>query len=129
MQQEEGRGFPGAPGSPGAQGVSADATVLGAVTLAGGFTERAYRRRALVVRGSLENPQRFVVDTEAILSGKSVDFRLEPRDIVYVSDRPWTRAEDLADMAATAFVTTMVTVWTGGNIGPFIKNPIVPSLK
>lgn len=115
--------------SPGAQGVSADATVLGAVTLAGGFTERAYRRRALVVRGSLENPQRFVVDTEAILSGKSVDFRLEPRDIVYVSDRPWTRAEDLADMAATAFVTTMVTVWTGGNIGPFIKNPIVPSLK
>lgn len=115
--------------SPGAQGLAIDASVLGAVTLGGGFTERAYQQRVLVVRGGLENPQRFVVNMADILGGKSADFRLEPRDLVYVSDRPWSRVEDLADMAATAFITTMVTVWTGGSIGPLIQNPVVPLLK
>lgn len=115
--------------SPGAQGLTMDATVLSAVTLAGGFTERAYQKRVLVVRGGLENPQRFMVNMADILAGKASDFRLEPRDIVYICDRPWARVEDLADMAATAFITTMVTVWTGGSVGPFIKNPIIPTLK
>ena len=115
--------------SPGAQGLAIDASVLGAVTLGGGFTERAYQQRVLVVRGGIENPQRFVVSVADILAGKTPDFRLEPRDIVYVSDHPWSRVEDLADMAATAFITTMVTVWTGGSVGPFINNPIIPTLK
>lgn len=114
---------------PGAQGLSTDASVLGAITLGGGFTDRAYKQRVLVVRGGLETPQRFVVNTADILAGKALDFRLEPRDIVYVADRPWSRVEDLADMAATAFIQTMVSVWTGGNVGPLIKNPIIPSLK
>ncbi len=115
--------------SPGAQGLAIDASVLSAITLGGGFTERAYQQRVLVVRGGLQNPQRFVVNMADILAGKTPDFRLEPRDIVYVSDNPWSRVEDLADMAATAFITTMVTVWTGGSIGPLIKNPIIPTLK
>lgn len=115
--------------SPGAQGLSVDASVLGAITLGGGFTDRAYKQRVLVVRGGLESPQRFVVNMADVLAGKTTDFRLEPRDMVYVSDRPWSRIEDLADMAATAFIQTMVTVWTGGNIGPLIQNPIIPNLK
>ncbi len=115
--------------SPGAQGLSMDASVLSVVTLGGGFTERAYKQRVLVVRGGLEDPQRFIVNMADILAGKRSDFRLEPRDVVYVSDHPWTRVEDLADMAATAFITTMVTVWTGGNIGPLIQQPLVPQLK
>ena len=115
--------------SPGAQGLGIDASVIGAVALAGGFTERAYQQHVLVVRGSLEHPQRFVVNTADILSGKAKDFRLEPRDVVYVADHPWARAEDLADMAATAFIQTMVTVWTGGSIGPIIRNPMVPLLR
>ena len=115
--------------SPGAQGLAIDASVVGAVTLGGGFTERAYKQRVLVVRGGLENPERFVINVADILAGKRPDFRLEPRDIVYVSDRPWARVEDLADVAATAFITTMVTVWTGGSIGPLIQHPIVPLLK
>ena len=115
--------------SPGAQGLAMDASVMGVVALAGGFTERAYKQRVLVVRGGLDNPQRMVVNTADILAGRAVDFRLEPRDLVYVSDRPWSRVEDLADMAATAFIQTMVTVWTGGNVGPFIRSPIIPSIK
>lgn len=114
---------------PGAQGLTSQASVISAVTLAGGYTENAYKQRVLVVRGSLDHPERFVVNTADMLAGKGRDFRLEPRDIVYVSDHPWTTAEDLADLAVTAFIQTMVTVWTGENIGPLIKQPILPSIK
>jgi polysaccharide biosynthesis/export protein len=114
--------------SPGAQGLDMDASVLGAITLGGGFAERAYKQRVLVVRGGLENPKRFVVNLADVLAGKAPDFRLEPRDIVYVSDQPWSRVEDLADMAATSFIQAMVTIWTGKSIGPVIKNPFVPTL-
>jgi protein involved in polysaccharide export with SLBB domain len=114
--------------SPGAQGLTSEATVLSAITLAGGYTERAYRQRILVVRGGIQQPQTFTVNLADVLAGRGKDFRLEPRDIVYVADRPWSRIEDLGDMAATAFIQTMVTVWTGGNIGPMIRQPILPSL-
>lgn len=115
--------------SPGAQGLSIDASVVGAITLAGGFDINAYRQRVLVVRGSLEHPQRFIVNVADILAGKITDFRLEPRDLVYVSDRPWARVEDLSDLAATAFIQTVVTIWTGKSIGPIITRPFVPILK
>jgi hypothetical protein len=32
-------------------------------------------------------------------------------------------------MATSGFIQAMVTVWTGGNIGPFITQPIIPSIK
>ena len=95
--------------------------------MGGGFTERAYKQKVLVVRGGLDNPKRFVVNMNDILDGKTPDFRLEPRDIVYVADHPWARAEDLADMAATAFITTVVTIWTGNNIH-LINQPFVPNM-
>jgi protein involved in polysaccharide export with SLBB domain len=116
-------------GNPGAQGLTSDATALSVVTLAGGFTPRAYRQKILIVRGSLKDPQTFVVDLAAVLSGRSKDFKLEPRDIVYVASKPWARAEELLDMATSGFIQAMVTVWTGGNIGPFITQPILPSIK
>jgi protein involved in polysaccharide export with SLBB domain len=115
--------------SPGAQGLTIDATVVSVITLAGGFAEKAYKQRVLVVRGSINQPQSFIVNAADVLAGKSRDFLLEPRDIVYIADRPWARVEDLADMAATAFIQTMVTVWTGSNIGPAIQAPILPSIQ
>ena len=114
--------------SPGAQGLTSDASVLAVITLGGGFTDRAYKQRVLVMRGGLDNPQRFVVNVADILAGRTPDFRLEPRDLVYVSDRPWSRVEDLADMAASAFIRTMVTVWTGNSIH-LINNQVIPILK
>jgi len=114
--------------SPGSQGLSTDASVAGAITLAGGFTERAYTQKVLVVRGGLNAPKRFVINMSDVLAGKVTDFRIEPRDIVYVSDQPWSRVEDLADMAATAFITTMVTVWTGNSL-QLINRPLIPTLK
>ena len=95
----------------------------------GGFTLKAYRQKVLVVRGSLSQPETFVINVADVLRGTAPDFPLLPKDIVYVADRPWARAEDLLDMAITAFATTAVNVWAGQNIGPFITSPIIPSIK
>ena len=48
--------------------------------------------RVLVVRGSLNHPQTFVVDAADILSAKKPDFKLQAKDIVYVSKNPWVKA-------------------------------------
>ena len=75
--------------------------------------EHAYRGRLLVVRGSIQHPQTFVIDANDVLSAKTADVKLQPHDIVYVSKRPWWRAEELLDEAASAFVTAATVMWTG----------------
>jgi hypothetical protein len=51
-------------------------TAIRAIAGRGGFSDKAFKSRVLVVRGSFNSPQTFVVDTAAILSGKTPDFRL-----------------------------------------------------
>lgn len=107
---------------PGALGfTSSTPTSLAAIAGRGGFTDQAWKGRVLIVRGSLERPQSFVVDTKQILSGQAKDLTLQPRDIVYVSRRPWVRAEELIDLAASSFVQSAILNWTGLKTGPLIK--------
>jgi len=117
----------GAVSQPGAQGLTSEATVLSAITLAGGYGDSAFRQRVLVVRGSIDNPKTFVINTAGILAGREKDMRLEPRDIVFVCDKPWARVEEVVDFAARAFIQAMVTTWTGENVGPLIRRPILPN--
>jgi protein involved in polysaccharide export with SLBB domain len=100
-------------------------TVLRAIISQGGFRDKAFRSRVLVVRGSLNQPQTFVVNVNDILAARTVDFKLEPRDIVYVSRRPWAFAEELVELAVTEFFRAAIISWTGHNVGPFITEPIV----
>jgi protein involved in polysaccharide export with SLBB domain/capsular polysaccharide biosynthesis protein len=95
-----------------------DLTPIGAISSRGGFNVKAWKSRVLVVRGSLNNPETFAVDTLAILNGKAIDFRLQPKDIVYVTNRPWFRAEDLLDMATTAFIQSIISEWVDTIIAP-----------
>jgi hypothetical protein len=82
--------------------------------------------RVVVVRGSLNNPETFAVDTHAILDGKEQDFKLQPRDIIYVNSRPFIKVEELADLAATAFIQSLITSWIGIDlVRPFSHNPIL----
>jgi protein involved in polysaccharide export with SLBB domain len=114
-------------GAVGGQGVlphNANATVISAITARGGFADKAYQSKVLVIRGSLNAPETFVVDAKAILAGEQPDFRLQPKDIVYVSRRPWARVEEILDNATIAFVQSAVVTWTGLNVGPIIKEPI-----
>jgi len=56
------------------------------------------------------------VDTAGIVEGKALNFQLQPRDIVYVNSRPFIRVEELADLAMTAFLQSIVTEATGVHV-------------
>ncbi|MDB6071989.1 MAG: polysaccharide export protein Wza, partial [Verrucomicrobiales bacterium] len=121
----------GAVGSPGTIGVTENLTALGAITVRGGFTPASWRKKVIVVRGSTDQAKReiIVVDAAAILAGRQTDIFLQARDLVFVSEKPWQQASDILDVALRAFVQTGTATWTGDNIGPLIKEPILPSLQ
>jgi protein involved in polysaccharide export with SLBB domain/capsular polysaccharide biosynthesis protein len=110
---------------PGAVTYSPDTTIMAAITERGGYTERSYKSKVVVVRGSVNNPQAFAVNTHAILDGKEPDFKLQPRDIIFVNSRPFIKVEELADLAVTAFIQSLITSWVGVDIvRPFSQNPV-----
>jgi len=115
--------------NPGPIGFVPNATVVTAITDRGGYTEKAFKKRVLVVRGSLDEPETFVVDSLKVLEGDKPDFKLQPRDIVYISRRPWSYAEDLLDEAASAFIQGAVTTWAGVNVGPIITSRLLPRTR
>lgn len=112
-------------GSPGILAYAPKATVITAIASRGGFLGKAFKSRVLVVRGSLNNPQTFVVNTADILAGKSPDFKLQQKDIVYVSVSPWLKAAEVLDTAAQAFIQAFTVTATTLNIGPLITSPII----
>lgn len=118
----------GAVNFPGALGVSGNSTALSVIAVQAGFAEMARKGRILVVRGSLQEPEVFTVDTAAILAGKEKDFLLEPKDIIYVPERTTARLEELTDAAIKAFIGASVSTWTGRNIGPALQQQIIPDL-
>jgi protein involved in polysaccharide export with SLBB domain len=112
----------GAVASPGTQGLTDDASVVAAISRRGGFTQHAWTNRVLVVRGSFEKPQTFIIDVKKVLAGKEKDFKLEPKDIVYVADRPWSVAEDVLKGALSAFASSAASNWVNQSV-PSILNP------
>lgn len=107
--------------NPGVQGLTEDASVVAAITRRGGFTDRAWAERVLVVRGSIQSPETIVINVRKVLAGEEKDFKLAPKDIVFVADRPWAEAEDILNLALSAFVTSATTSWVNLNVGPIIE--------
>jgi len=70
-----------------------------------------------------------VVNLAAILSGREKDFILEPKDIIYVADKPWLRAQELLQTALNSYVQAMTTTWIGYNIQPLTTHPLLPSIR
>ena len=89
---------------PGEVPLDTPLTIVGAIAAAGGFGEKAWKKRVLIVRGNLSDPNPEVVDIREILHGGTKDVAVQPGDIVYVSDRPWSLAEDLLDAAIRSFI-------------------------
>lgn len=112
-------------GDPGVVSYASKPTMISVIAARGGFTGKAFRSRVLVVRGSLTNPQTFVVDVDAIMSGKAVDFKLQQKDIVYVSVSSWKIAAEVVDNAARAFIQAMTVTATSLNVGPMITTPLI----
>lgn len=113
---------------PGVLPWTKDISVISAITQRGGFAPESFKSRVAVIRGSLNKPETFVVDTLAITDGRAKDFKLQPKDIVYVSKRPFIKAEELLDIAATAFIQAATTGWAGQHVGPWITSPIIGGL-
>jgi protein involved in polysaccharide export with SLBB domain len=109
---------------PGIMPYTANSSVISAISTRGGFTAKAFKGRVMVIRGSLTHPETFVINTSEIIDAKSKDFRLQPKDIVYVAPRPWHRAEELLDGATRSFIEGVVVAYTGAHVGPFI-DPII----
>lgn len=111
--------------TPGLAPLTGETSALRAIAEQGGFTSRAWKKRILVIRGSLSSPQTFVVDADAVLSARAPDLKLQPGDIVYVHYRPWIKAEEILDLAVTSFIQSATIVYTGLRVGPFITTPII----
>jgi protein involved in polysaccharide export with SLBB domain len=98
---------------PGTAAFTPNLTLMAAIAARAGYTDRAYKGRVLVVRGSLNKPEKFVIETKDILAGKAPDFRLQPKDIIFVNSRPFIYAEELADRAISVFLQSIVTATVG----------------
>ena len=105
---------------PGVQVFAAKPSAISAIAWGVASLTRAFKSRVLVVRGSLDHPETFVVDAAAILAGKAPDFKLQPRDIVYVSRNPWVAAGEIVDMAAKAFVQSALV--TGDDTDTWLQS-------
>jgi polysaccharide biosynthesis/export protein len=114
---------------PGAQGFTHRASVVSAIARREGFTAGAWQDRVLLVRGSLHQPQTFIVDVKAIVTGQQPDFPLEPGDIVYVNDRPWYRVEQILDRALDGFLESATSTWVRTNVPDAITNPLLPNTR
>lgn len=89
---------------------------VGAIAVRGGFTEKAWRHKVLVVRGSFNKPETFPINTADVVRARQTDFQLQPRDVIYVSARPWIKAEEVLDAAASSFIEAVVITWAGKQI-------------
>jgi polysaccharide biosynthesis/export protein len=112
----------GSVASTGMQALTPGATVAEAITLQGGYTAGAWLDHILVVRGSMDNPKTYVVNLKKILAGEEKDFPIEPKDIIYVNDRPWVKAEELLKLATRSFVSSASSTWVNQQIQPLLSN-------
>jgi protein involved in polysaccharide export with SLBB domain len=73
----------------------------------GPFTKDAHLSHVAIVRGSLATPQIAVVDYGEIIRGRAPDVRLEPGDIIYVPNSPYTQLKRYLNLVLNTFVVTV----------------------
>jgi len=73
----------------------------------GPFTKDAYLSHIAIVRGSLATPQIAVVSYIDIVKGRAPDIRLEPGDIIYVPNSPYTQLKRYVNIILNSFVVTI----------------------
>jgi protein involved in polysaccharide export with SLBB domain len=94
----------------------------------GPFGKDAYLSHVAVVRGSLSTPQIAVVDYNAIVHGRAPDLRLEPGDIIYVPNSPYTNLKRYFNIILNTFVGTVAANEGiragGGTVGVGVSVPV-----
>lgn len=97
----------GAVGAPQMFPYRRDLTVSDVLISAGGTVKYAQGGRVVIVRGGLTEPKIAMVDYQAIVTGKQVNVRLQPGDIVYVPYTPFRRLAQLVEEVVDQFVRTV----------------------
>jgi protein involved in polysaccharide export with SLBB domain len=82
-------------------------TLSSAIANARGTVPDAYLREVVIIRGSLTEPHYAVVNFLDILKGRAPEVRLQPRDIVYVPDRPLGMFQSAVKSIVDTFVRTV----------------------
>lgn len=95
-------------------------TLARAIAEAGGFTDAAYRKRVLLVRGSIHQPTTRIVDVKDILEGRAQDIPLQNRDIIFVSRHPLDVVERALDSAIITFMQTVTAETMNQSYNPIL---------
>jgi hypothetical protein len=66
----------------------------------------AYMHHVLVIRGSLAQPEVFVVDYKRVIRGQALDIPLQPHDIVFVPFSPYRYLQRYVEIALNTFVSS-----------------------
>jgi protein involved in polysaccharide export with SLBB domain len=72
-----------------------------------GIAPDAYLSHVAVVRGSLSQPELTVVDANAIMKGRSPDVPLEPGDIVFIPNAPYSTLKRYFNLIVSTFISTV----------------------
>jgi protein involved in polysaccharide export with SLBB domain len=97
----------GAVNQPLAVGFRDRVTLVSAIAAARDVRAGARTGQVLILRGSLQKPAVYLVDYDAVRRGQAPDIDLEPRDIVWVPDQPWSNLEKYARTVLQTFVRTL----------------------
>ncbi len=94
----------------------------------GVMTLNAYLSHVAIVRGSLTEPQVTIVDYGAILKGQAPDVRLEPGDIIFVPNSPYTTLKRYVNLIVNTFSGTVAANEgvnaAGGTTGLGVSVPV-----
>ncbi len=94
----------------------------------GVMTLNAYLSHVAIVRGSLTEPQVTIVDYGAVLKGQAPDVRLEPGDIIYVPNSPYTTLKRYVNLIVNTFSGTVAANEgvnaAGGKTGLGVSVPV-----
>lgn len=82
-------------------------TLLTAIAHCRGLVKGAKPQKVAIVRGSLRNPEIAIVDAQAILTGKSPDVLLKPKDIVFIPQSSPNSLAAYADLVVSTFARTV----------------------
>ena len=64
-------------------------TIIQGITLAGGFSDIAWKNRTNITRIIDERETNIVVPIEKIVAGQEKNFFLKPGDIIFIPEAPW----------------------------------------
>ena len=82
-------------------------TLLSAIAECRGLLKGAKPQKVAIVRGSLRDPEIAIVDAQSIITGKSPDVLLKPKDLVFIPQSSPASLAAYAELVVSTFARTV----------------------